>query len=147
MPQLAVASVAKLAAQGLLADGQIELAPDPLHQVDKPPAHHAVRGRDRPSLDDADKRTTLPIAQQRFRVWRIAIDKNIGTRARLTALPVPNDLKADAAKASRFAPAMAVLDRDVARLRGPPAMEQRLTRAVPLRTRFTTQTSQPTYFF
>ena len=29
-----------------------EFLPDPLHQIDQPPAHHPVDRRDRPALDD-----------------------------------------------------------------------------------------------
>jgi hypothetical protein len=39
-------------AQGRLADRDGECVEHPLRQIDEPPAHHAVRRRDRAPLDD-----------------------------------------------------------------------------------------------
>ena len=50
--QLAISHRAQLAAQRLLADPDAELLPDPVRQVDEPPAHDAVGRRNRATLDD-----------------------------------------------------------------------------------------------
>src|SRR3954454_25087186 len=45
--ELAVVHGPQLPAQRLLGDGEAELLPEPLDQIDQAPAHHAVDGRDR----------------------------------------------------------------------------------------------------
>jgi hypothetical protein len=47
--QLAVAHGAQFPAQRLLGDADPELLPDPLAQIDQPPAHHAINRRGRAS--------------------------------------------------------------------------------------------------
>ena len=50
--ELAIVHGPQLAAQRLLGDGEAELLPEPLDEVDQTPAHHAVDGRNGPLLDD-----------------------------------------------------------------------------------------------
>ena len=45
--ELAIVHGPQLPAQRLLGDRDAELLPEPLDQIDQPPAHHAVDGRDR----------------------------------------------------------------------------------------------------
>ena len=61
--ELAVAHRAKLAPEGIARHGERELIPDPLRQIGKPPAYHAVRRRDRPRLNNRRKPCTLFIIQ------------------------------------------------------------------------------------
>ena len=49
----------QLAAQRLLGDGEAELLPEPLDQIDQAPAHHAVDRRHRPTLDDGHQGLAL----------------------------------------------------------------------------------------
>lgn len=53
--ELAVVQRPQFSAERLLGDGDAKLLPDPLDQIDKPPAYHPVNGGDRPLLDDGDK--------------------------------------------------------------------------------------------
>ena len=48
--KLAIAHRAQLAAQRLPGDDDAELLEDPLAEIDDPPAHDAVDGRDRSAL-------------------------------------------------------------------------------------------------
>ena len=50
--ELAIVHGPQLARQRLLGDGEAELLPEPLNQIDQAPAHPAVNGRDRTLLDD-----------------------------------------------------------------------------------------------
>src|SRR3546814_10534542 len=66
--QLAIAEPAQLTAQGLRADRDRELVPDPLRQIEQPPAHHAMRRRDRSVLDDLRQCPAVLLVKQ----WRRA---------------------------------------------------------------------------
>ena len=63
--QLAEAHRAQLPAQGLLGDRDGELVPDPLCEIDQPPADHPVSRRDRPALDNPGKRLALGLVELR----------------------------------------------------------------------------------
>ena len=109
--QLPIARAPKLPAQRLLADRDCECVPNPLRQVDEAPAHHTVRGRDRPVLDDAHEGKALLGTEQRPRPTRLAIDQAIGAPGVEPHDPVADDLKADAADPCSFAAGPAVIDR------------------------------------
>ncbi len=49
--QLAIPNAAQFAAERLLSDDDLELVPNPLAQIDHPPAYHAMNRRDRATLD------------------------------------------------------------------------------------------------
>src|SRR3546814_10775392 len=77
--QLAIAGPAQRTAQGLRADRDRELVPDPLRQIEQPPAHHAMRRRDRSVLDDLRQcPAVIPVRQWR-RARRLAVDQTVGT--------------------------------------------------------------------
>ena len=57
--QFAIALGAQVAAQGLLADRHAKLVEQPLHQIDDPPANHAMRSRDRTLFDDLGQRPLM----------------------------------------------------------------------------------------
>ena len=57
--QLAEAHGAKLPAHRLLRDREPELLPNPLHQINDAPAHHAMHRRDRAALDNPRERRAL----------------------------------------------------------------------------------------
>ena len=50
--ELAIVHGPQLPAQRLLGDGEAELLPEPLDQIDQAPAHHAVDGRDGALVND-----------------------------------------------------------------------------------------------
>ena len=63
--ELAIAHGAQFPAQGLLGDGDAEFLPDPLAQIDQPPAHHAMNRRDRAALDHLRKRCAMGVVELR----------------------------------------------------------------------------------
>jgi hypothetical protein len=78
--QLAEAHRAQLPAQRLLRDRQAKLVPDPLREIDQPPANDPVNCRDRPALDNPDKGLALRFVEPRCLTWRLAIDKTARPR-------------------------------------------------------------------
>ena len=84
--QLAEAHRAQLPAQGLLGDRDGELVPDPLPQIDQPPANNPVNRWDRPALDNLGKPRALCLVEPRPLTRRLAIDKTV--RPRRVELPV-----------------------------------------------------------
>jgi hypothetical protein len=57
--ELAVVHGPQLPTKRLLRDGQAELVPDPVHEVDQAPAHHAVDGRYGSLLEHVAQRRAL----------------------------------------------------------------------------------------
>lgn len=57
--QLAIAEGAQFPADRLRADRDAELFPDPLRQIDQPPAYHAIHRGYRSALDDRGQRLPL----------------------------------------------------------------------------------------
>src|SRR3954468_9324992 len=76
--ELAIAQSPQLAAQGLLGDGDPELLPDPLDEVDQTPAHHAVDGRNGPLLDDGLQGRAMRVGEFRGLAGRLAVDQALG---------------------------------------------------------------------
>src|SRR6266850_642751 len=79
--ELAVAHRAKLPAQRLFGDRDVELLVDPLRQIDQPPAHYTVDRRDRAALDHPHNRLALHIIELRGLAWRFAV-KQAGSTPR-----------------------------------------------------------------
>ena len=109
--ELAAAQPPQLAAQRLGADRDAELLPNPLRQVDQPPAHHAVDGRDRAALDHLRQRLPLGRPQLRRRAGRLAVDQPRGPLGVEAQHPVPHDLQRHAADLGRLAARPPVMDR------------------------------------
>src|SRR3546814_8332666 len=109
--QLAIAEPAQLTAQGLRADRDRELVPDPLRQIEQPPAHHAMRRRDRSVLDDLRQCPAVLLVKQWRRARRLAVDQTVGTLGVETDYPVAHDLKRHAADPRRLAARPAIIDR------------------------------------
>jgi len=61
--QLAVSHRPQFAAQRLLRHGDLMFLPEPLAEVDDPPAHHAMHGRDRAVLNHGSQRGAMLIIQ------------------------------------------------------------------------------------
>jgi hypothetical protein len=58
-----VSQGSELAAERLDGDVDPELFEDPLAEIDKPLAHHAMDRRDRSFIDDLDERRTMSLVQ------------------------------------------------------------------------------------
>jgi len=102
--ELAEAHRAQLAAQGLFGDRDAELIPDPLREIDQPPANHPVNRRDRPALDNPDKRLALGLVELRRLTRRLAVDKIVRPRRVEPQHPVEDRLQTDTANPRRVAP-------------------------------------------
>jgi hypothetical protein len=102
---------AQLAAQGLLGDGDLELVPHPLRQIDQPPAHHPVHRRDRSALDDPRQRLALRLIQLRRLPRRLAVDQPVRSLGVEPQHPVANRLQPDIPDPRRGAPRAAVVNR------------------------------------
>lgn len=84
--ELAVAHRVQFAPECVARDGKLKLIPDPLRQIGKSPAHHAVRRRDRSRLDRRNEPVAPLIVQDKGPSRRLARDQAIRT-----ALVEPND--------------------------------------------------------
>ena len=73
--ELAIAHFAQDAAQGRLRDRYPELFPEPLRQIDQPPAHDTMHGRDRSSVDQRAKSPSMLIAEQGWLAGRLTVEQ------------------------------------------------------------------------
>ena len=76
--QLAVSDGPQLAAERLLRDADLVFLPDPLAEIDDPPADHAVHRRDRAVLDHRRKRCALFVIEPRRLAGSLAVDQSPG---------------------------------------------------------------------
>src|SRR5262245_38898339 len=75
--ELAKTERTQFAPQCLPAHRYAELIPKPLHEIEKPPAHHAVEIGPRPSFDSLGESGALRIGETRRFAGRLAIAKAI----------------------------------------------------------------------
>src|SRR5882672_6414552 len=73
--ELAVAHLAQDAAQGRLRDRDLELFPDPLRQIDQPPAHDAMDGGDRARFDHRSECAAMRGIEQSRLAGRLAVEQ------------------------------------------------------------------------
>jgi hypothetical protein len=79
--ELAVAQRPHLPAQGLLGDRNPVLVPEPLDQINKPPAHHPVHGRNRATLNDAGQGCAMSIGEPGGLARWLVVDQPLGSVA------------------------------------------------------------------
>ena len=79
--ELGIAHRPQLPAQRLPADREAEALPDPLHEVDEAPAHHAVEIGLRTRLDRRGERRAMLRLQERRLARRLAVDQPGGPSA------------------------------------------------------------------
>ena len=108
--QLAVAHRTQVAAQGLLAHRHAVFVKQPLDQVDDPPAHHPMRGRDRASFDNLGQRPLVLGTKYRARARRLAVQQPIRALDIEPQNPVPNRLQTNAANPRRFVPCPTIVN-------------------------------------
>jgi hypothetical protein len=95
--QLAVAQRPQFPAYRLFGDGDAKLLEHPMAQIDKTPAHEAVRGWDRPALDHGGERRPVRVVEPRGLARRFAVDQAIRAVCIEPHHPVADDLARDAA--------------------------------------------------
>jgi hypothetical protein len=108
--QLAVAHRPQFAAERLLRNADLVFLPDPLAQIDDPPADHAVHGRDRAVLDHRCQRGTVRIVQQRRLAGSLAVDQSLGTVRVEPQCPVTHHLQRHATNLRSVRAAASVID-------------------------------------
>ncbi len=108
--ELAVVHGPHLATERLLRDGQAELIPDPLHQVDQAPAHHAVDGRDGPLLEHVAQRRPLGRIQNGFATRGLSVDEPVGAVFVEAQHPVAHDLQPHPGELGRVGSGVSVVD-------------------------------------
>jgi hypothetical protein len=101
---------AQLPAQRLLADPDRERVPNPLRQIDQPPAHDTMQGRGRTIPDDLRQGPALSVIQQSHATGRNRIDQSARTRGVEPQHPIANRLKTDATDPRRRATCAAFLN-------------------------------------
>ena len=100
--ELAIAQCAQLPAHGLLSDRDPELLPEPLDQIDEPPAHHAMDRRNGPLLDDGLQGRPMRNGELGRLARRLAVDQALGSMGVELHYPVPHDLHRDPADPGPF---------------------------------------------
>ncbi len=108
--QLAVAHGAQVTAQGLLAHRHAIVVEQPLDQVNDPPAHHPMRGRDRALLDDRSQRPLMLGTKYRARTRCLAIQQAIRALGIEPQNPIPNRLQTNTTDPRRFVPRTAIVN-------------------------------------
>ena len=88
-----------------------ELLPQPLHEVDQPPAHHPVAPGLGTGLHRSRQRRALLRRQRRRLARGLAVDQPVRTFGVEAHHPVPHDLQPDPADPRRLRPAPAIADR------------------------------------
>ena len=88
-----------------------ELLPQPLHEVDQPPAHHPVAPGLGAGLHRTRQRRALLRRQRRRLARGLAVDQPVRTFGVEAHHPVPHDLQPDPADPRRLRPGPAIADR------------------------------------
>jgi len=109
--QLAIVHGPQFPAHRLGRNDDMVFLEHPLAEVDKPPAHDAMNGRDRAILHHASQRRAVLRHQPRRLPRRLAGDEPGGTLGVEFENPVPDDLKRHAADLGRFRPRRPVVNR------------------------------------
>jgi hypothetical protein len=109
--ELAIVHGPQLAAQRLLGDGEAELLPEPLDQIDQAPAHHAVDGRDRTRIDPGHQGRAMRIGEPRRGPWCPAGPEALRSPSVEAQHPIAHDLQRHAADLSRLGPGGPIIDR------------------------------------
>lgn len=95
--KLAIAHRTQLAPKRLATHRDAILLPQPLHQIDKPPAHNAVKTPNGTFLYRRDKRLALLVVQQRLAALSLSSLQPVRTVPIETLDPVSNDLQTNPA--------------------------------------------------
>ena len=80
--ELTISHGAQFPAQCLLGDDDAEFLEDPLAEVDDPPAHDAMHGRDRAALEYRGERGAVRAVQTRRLSGRLAINSALPAHGR-----------------------------------------------------------------
>jgi hypothetical protein len=99
--QLAEAHRPQLPAQGLLGHPDAVFLPQPLRQIDQPPAHHPMHGRDRAALDHTRQCLALGVVELGHTARRLAVDQTVQPVGIEPQYPITDRLQPDPADPRR----------------------------------------------
>jgi hypothetical protein len=108
--KLSIAHGPEFAAQYLLADADAIFLENPLREIDKSPAHHAMDRRNRTRLDQRRQRPLLLVFELRDLARSFSVYQTLEPSIVEPQDPIPNSLKADTADPRRFAARAAVIN-------------------------------------
>lgn len=108
--KLAQAEASELTAHRRFAQRDLKLVKHPCDEIDDPPAHHAVHGRDRPPLDDLLQRAALRVVELGGIARRFAVDETFRTTGVEAQDPIANRLQTDPADPRRIRARAAVVN-------------------------------------
>ena len=103
--KLAIAHGAQFPAQGLPGDDNAEFLEDPLAEIDDPPPHNPMNGRDRAALDHRGERGSGRVIETRRLSRSLPVDQSRRTIGVEFDYPIANDLKRHHANLGRLRPA------------------------------------------
>jgi hypothetical protein len=109
--QLAIPERARLPTHRLRRDAHAKLFERPLAEIDKPPVHDAVDGRDRAVVDRLGERRSPRIVEPRLLAWRLAVDQDRRPLRVELQNPAAHDLQRHAADPGRLDPFGAIVNR------------------------------------
>jgi hypothetical protein len=109
--QLAIAERTQLAAQRLPGDADPEFLPDPLAQIDNPPANDTMHRRDRSALDDRRQCGPVRVIQPRRLAGRATVDQTVRAATVELHHPVPHDLARYPANAGGLRTCRSIINR------------------------------------
>ena len=108
--ELAVVHGPQLPTKRLLRDGQAELVPDPVHEVDQAPAHHAVDGRYGSLLEHVAQRPALCGIQNGGAARGLSGEEPVGSLGIEAQHPVAHDLQPDPGELGRVGSGVSVVN-------------------------------------
>ena len=88
----------------------VELLPDPLGEIDQPPADHPMSRRDRPALDNPGQRSALPIVEFGRMARRLAVNQPSRYLGMEPQHPIPDHLQPDTADPRRIRTRAAIIN-------------------------------------
>ena len=109
--KLAIAHGAQFPAQGLPGDDDTEFFENPLAEIDDPPPHDAMNGRDRTALDDRGQGGSVRVVETRRLSRSLPVDQTRWTIGVEPEHPIANDLKRHAANPGRLRPTGPLINR------------------------------------
>jgi len=109
--ELAVAQSAHLPTQRLLRDRDPVLVPEPLDQIDKPPAHYPVHRRNGTALDKGRQVRPMLLCQPGGLAQRLAVDEPLRSLSIELEHPVPHNLQGHAPDPRRLGARGPLIDR------------------------------------
>ena len=109
--ELAIAERPHFAAQGLLGDGHAVLVPEPLDQIDQPPAHHPMHRWNGTGLDHLRQMPAMIIGEARGLARRLAVDQAFRPLSVELEHPVAHDLQRHPADPRRLRARASIVDR------------------------------------